>query len=113
MTLGIIKIHLYLVETHLPISLVLLCQHHWYSFANTINIVCQHHQHRLGSFDILFTTHHNLTIKPSTMIVNIFVLRRNQTSVSSTDITHIASNIWKVQDFINESFNSSHWAVVI
>jgi len=47
------------------------------------------------------------------MIVNIFVLRRNQTGVSSADITHIVSNIWKVQDFVNESFNSNHWAIII
>jgi len=67
----------------------------------------------LRSFDNIFTTHHNLTIDPSNMIVNIFVLRRNQTGVSSADITHIVSNIWKVQDFVNESFNSNHWAVVI
>ena len=76
-------------------------------------LICQHHQHLLYSFDNLFTAHHNLTAHPSNMIVNIFILHRSQMRVSSADITHIISNIWKVQGFVKQSFNSNHWAIII
>ncbi|KIM38751.1 hypothetical protein M413DRAFT_54427, partial [Hebeloma cylindrosporum] len=29
------------------------------------------------------------------------------------DISHIMSNIWRVYQFLQENFNSSHWAIVI
>ncbi|KIM38758.1 hypothetical protein M413DRAFT_75654 [Hebeloma cylindrosporum] len=47
------------------------------------------------------------------MIIKLFALTSNKATISPADISHIMSNIGRVYQFLQENFNSSHWAVVI